>query len=241
MDSMGDVYCSQAYAHLKPLHANWPPSQKIDLGDYGERRGAMFVRLGSISQLGIAIDHRDGEQGRSQFSLTRGANTAIRAGGAVDASGAVTAMLDVEFTSEYSIFLNAAGCRIKTINSKVELGNRLINEPSFDRNWVVVTDLVVAQSFMLAISEGKGGKLSLQAENKGAIDLANGATHLNCQHQHKIGYIDIGKKNRTPFIGLCGISAEFFTARPKLKVFSDGWNDKGRSERIRDEQFIQIA
>lgn len=240
MDSLSEVYCLHAYGALKPLHANWPPSQNIELGDYGERRGATFVRLGSITQLGISVDRRQSQQGQSQFSFSRGANTAIAAGGAADAVGAAVATLNVEFTSEYSIFLNAAGCRIETVDSKVELGKRLIAESSFDRNWVVVTDIVHAQSFTLAISEGKGGKLSLQAENKGAIDLANGSVHLNCQHREKIGYIDIGQRNRTPFIGLCGISTQFFTGKTKLKVFSDGWSGESQQSEADKERFIQI-
>lgn len=238
MASLSDIYCTKVYSQLRPIHAVWPPATVLKLGDYGRRVGARFERLGSLSDLGIAVPPWRGVPGSKHIAFSEGVDVAIAVNASVADVGA-TATLDVGFGSEYSIFFNAAGCSTQSIASKNELGQSLLANFSFQRDWVVVTDIVRVDNFTVAVSQEKGATLSLQGDGAAKLDLKDANAKLYFKSQSKVGYFEVSENRLTPLIGLCGIRTRWIGAA-SLQLFSDGWDETLNSAASEAELFTQV-
>ncbi len=55
MASLSKGYTNDLHNNFQPLYAVWPPGDPIELGDYGELRDSVFLRLGNVRNLGLTF------------------------------------------------------------------------------------------------------------------------------------------------------------------------------------------
>ncbi len=212
-----DVYTDAVYNNLRPLRANWEPSQPIKLGDYGLLAGESFQRLGAVGALGIAIGSTIDEDLRDQkifssasdmtVTFTAKGNASTNPGVNVDAS------VNISFASKNSVFFNAAGCGYSMIGDKAALGATIMqmyNQGTWRREWVVITDLIRAKATTIAVSNANDANIVLQADGSiPQINLADTSIGLTVKSATNVGYQVIAKDGLIPLLGMSKIQSSF--------------------------------
>jgi len=215
---IGKVYTQEVHNNLAPLYANWDPGKRVDIGDYGTIEGASFNYIGKVASKGIqfSVLPSTGETQREFMSKSGGsfevfAQGQARPGGVVAANAGV----DIQFTSQDSVFFNAGGCTYEMVEDKDALGRAildLVRQKKWDKHWVVLTDRVRAGATTIAMSASSSAGVTLQAAaNLPTIDLASGSLKLTASRTKDVAYTIVTESNLTPLIGFCGIHTHIFT------------------------------
>lgn len=232
MTSIVKIYTDAVYDNLKPLHANWEPGRPIKLGDFGILRDRTFIHLGNLSDLGIAFDERpDLANDQKFFTSQDSVEVKFNAKGSVPISGIVNvnASLEVNFTSQNAVFFNAADCDYLMIENKVALGKEIMEKfenNEWQREWVVVTDLVKAGATTLAISGGRSASIVFEASgNVDRINLSDASIGLTVKNATNVGYQVVAENGLIPLIGLCKIQSTFLWWNDKFKPLTRALND----------------
>lgn len=219
-DAMSQVFCLSTYYEMKPIHANWMPTNSVRVGDYGLRSGAMFQRLGNIEEFGLSKPSVRRTGGNNHYTFSSGSGTNVALAPSVNAKGVATVEAKVSFESEFSVFVNAAGCSQESVGAKLELGKQLERMPGFDKDWVVVTDIISSKNLILAVSSERGGEFTFSVETE-RFDWADASASFSLGSKKSVGYLDLGEDNRTPFIGLCGFTGSGIFRKPKFTLFGN--------------------
>src|SRR5712691_11549941 len=173
MASLVDIYTTAVHDNLRPLRANWEPTQPIKLGDFGILDGEAFQRIGNIADqklnIGKVIKDEIGDQ--KIFSSRGNTTLAFHAKGssANDPAVTVNANIEISFSAEDAAFFNAAACSYSIVGDKAALGAQIMkahDAGSWQREWAVVTDLVTAKSTTIVISGSTSGNVVLEASGK---------------------------------------------------------------------------
>jgi len=213
---ISQIYSDEIRRHLRPLFANWQPSQPIALGDFGKLEGNIFIRLGNVKKFGIGFTDRTDNR-KDQQSFASEGSTEVKFNGAVagPAGGTVTvkASLEVNFASKDSVFFNAAECRYSMIDDKIALGAavmELYRAKKWDRAWAVVTDIIAAGATTLAVSGSSSSSIVFEATgNVPNIDLADASVGLAIKSSRNVGYQVVAQQGLTPLIALSKIKPQF--------------------------------
>jgi hypothetical protein len=201
--SIKNLYTQTVGRKLKGYYANWEPSRPIALGDYGYLEGKHFERIGSLRSLNVAwAESVDPRLSHKKFTSSGSVSAKLTAKGKAATS---KARLEVAFGKANAVFVDAAGCSYSMIEDKRALGVALKANGTFDRKWVVVTDLLKAKRSIVAISATNGASVTFEADaSVDAIDLADASIGLGAKQQSSIGYLVDAQKGLAPFFGLCG-------------------------------------
>jgi hypothetical protein len=213
---ISEIYTDEIRKNLRPLFANWQPDQPVKLGDFGKLQGNIFIRLGSVSQFGITFAERSDSRGTQQFFSSKGTtDVKFNAAGSAPAGGTVNVKANVEinFSSEESVFFNAADCKYSMIADKVALGAevmKLKQKDKWKRSWVVVTDVVESGATTLAVSGSSSSSIILEATgNVPNIDLADASVGFTIKSARNVGFQLVAAKGLTPLIALSQIKSPF--------------------------------
>jgi hypothetical protein len=213
---ISEIYSNEIHDNLRPLYANWEPGQPISLGDYGLLQGSIFVRLGSIQDLGITIQERSDKKKDQKFFSSKGsADVKFTSAGLAPAGGTVNlkASLEVDFSNERAVFFNAADCQYSMVADKVALGDEVMKryrDRKWKRGWTIVTDLVQAGATTLAVSGGSSSSIIFEAAgNVPNIDLADASIGLSIKSARNVGYQVVAAQGLVPLIGLSGVKPRF--------------------------------
>lgn len=213
---ISQIYSDEIRNNLRPLFANWQPSQPVALGDFGKLEGNIFVRLGNVRQFGITFEeHSENRKDQQSFASKGSADIKFNAGGSAPVGGTVNvkANLEVTFSSEDSVFFNAAECKYLMIADKVSLGEAVMERyhaKKWDRAWAVVTDVIKAGATTLAVSGSKASSIVFEATgNVPNINLADASIGLSIKSSRNVGYQVVAAEGLTPLIGLSKIKPKF--------------------------------
>jgi hypothetical protein len=217
MKKIGELYTKTVYRHFRPFHANWDPAQPVDLGDYGELRGKTFHRLGNIRELGIEFSAAAGAGATSRQFESSGLATIeftsrVKHGGAVTAN----AKAALKFAMKNSVFFNIAGCSYTAIKGQAKLGKEVLDtwnrgKGKWKRAWVVITDVVRADSTTILISGTSSATAVLEADARfPKVDFANASIGLRERTMNHVGYKIVGKSGMTPLFKLWQIQSRWW-------------------------------
>jgi hypothetical protein len=217
MSALASIYTDAVYSNLRPLRANWEPTQPIELGVYGVLNDNSFQRIGNVRDKGIDIGKviRDDVGDQKIFASGRDTSVTLHAKGASVNNPAVTinASVEISFSTQDSAFFNAAGCSYHVIADKAALRAKIMAEYAagkWQREWAVVTDLVRARNTTVVISGSSAGSIVLEAAGDVAqINLANAQIGLTLRTARNVGYQVIAEKDLAPLIGLSQIQSAF--------------------------------
>jgi len=217
---VSSIYANEIHANLRPLFANWEPSQPIKLGDYGALEDNIFIRFGNITDMGINFGERKDNRKDQKFFASKG-STELKFNGAGSAPAAgtvnVKASLEVDFSSDRSVFFNAADCEYSIINNKSALGDEVMRRyknQQWNRGWVVVTDIITAGATTLAVSGSSSSSIVFEATgNVPNINLADGSVGLTIKTAKNVGYQVVSAPGLVPLMALCRIKPGFLWFR----------------------------
>ncbi|PWU19761.1 MAG: hypothetical protein C5B50_05745 [Verrucomicrobia bacterium] len=231
MSDIVDIYTNAIYDNLRPMYANWQPGSPIELGDYGFLDRKHFVHQGNVKDLGITFQPRN-DTSTDQINFSSKGNTKVTlnaaGSGPVGSGVTVKASLQVDFSSEEAVFFNAAECAYDMIQDKVALGTQIMDrfkKKTWNRDWVVVTDIVNAGATTIAISGSQSSSVVFQASGSvPQINLADASIGLSVVASSNVALQIAAQKGMSPLIGLSKIQHAFLffgnQFQPKLAMTS---------------------
>lgn len=220
-------YTRELYRNFKYL-ATWEPNVPLQLGDIGILKGKEFTRLGNIkSDFGIDFDIRkDTTSGSLKYVSKSGVSFSAKGAGTVAPAGSTLQKVDigfnVSFSKEKAIFFEAEGTYNHTIESQLALGKeilKLYKDKKWDKDLVVITELVVADSSTILISLARKGSVDIKA-NVGAgsevaskdMRVTNPSLGLNVSFFNNVAAEIVAKEGITPLFKVSKVKKPFLGA-----------------------------
>ena len=202
-------------------YATWHPGVPIKLGDVGTFTGNVFTRLSNLEDLGIPVEIREDTTKTSLEHNSQGSvSVTTKLSGTIAPQGSVLTDLEagiiIEFSKENSTLFKANNTTSPSIRDTIKLGNLVIKmytEGKWNKNWVVVTELVEAESTTVIISNTNNGKIELKANaNVGApsLDIADAAFDFAPQFTRGLETTIISNEGLTPLFKVMGMKARIF-------------------------------
>lgn len=152
--------------------ANWTPGVPRELGDVGTIKDRLFSRVDSLKNLGIDFAIREDKTEETQRHASSGSVSFVfKAAGKAPAVGSVLTEAEAGFTFEFkrnkSTFYEALGCVAPTIDDQVAMGQKILElykQGKWNKDWVVITELIRAKSATVLISNSSSAKFELSAK-----------------------------------------------------------------------------
>lgn len=208
-------YTNELY---KQFHyfATWLPGVPLELGAIGIFKNNEFTAVSSLKNEGIEFDIEDDITKSDLEHATNGAVTiTTKLSGTLPAAGSVLADVDAGFTVEFSqqnaILFKANGTVIPRINDQIKLGKEIISryqQDKWEKDWVVITELVKADSSTIIISSSNKGKVELKANaniKAAKLDIADAGLELGCPYSKDLSTKIITEKGLTPLFKISKI------------------------------------
>ena len=163
--------------------AAWTPGTRWELGDVAV--GWPYQRLTNVRKLGLDFEVREDTSKEAQSYASSGSTSiSFKAAGSAPAVGSILtqgeAGVTVEFKRARSTVYQAVGCVAPSIEDQATLGQQireLFKQGKWAKNWIVVTELVMADSATILISQSRDSKVELIA--KGQAGAGTSLASLN--------------------------------------------------------------
>jgi hypothetical protein len=230
MKPIANVYAEAVRKHFKVFYANWEPGVPISLGDYGYLKEDIFVPMGNLVDDFVEFQNNflkiitDPTKDHKEFKSESGIDVNFLPEGTVNIQGTTLAkaLLEIQFSTENAVYFNALGCTTSRISNKVKLGETLetlINKRQWEKRFCVVTDLVVADKAIIAISNSNSSGISFDVSSPlmQQIDIADANVKLNLKTEKNIGYKIPANEGLMLLIGLCKFKSSFMFKFPKFE------------------------
>lgn len=213
-------YTKELYQHFGYV-ATWTPATPVSLGDVGEMDGNVFQRLSGLEEMGIEFETRQGNARENLlYTSASGVNLNFKAAGSPVITGSSLveqkAGATIEFEKKSGVVLVAKDCVSQSISDQISLGNeiiRLYNLGKWRKSYVVITEVKVADSMSVFISESSGGKIELIAENNlqlNTISLADFKANFSVGASSGINTQIIAQDKLTPLFKVRKLKIGFF-------------------------------
>ena len=202
--------------------ATWGLGTNIEVGMVGTFVDGVFRQESTLENYGIT--DMQVKKGRLvddyNFESKRGVDITFKASG--DASPANSQLAEAEagfsihFDREFSVVFRTHQAREIQVQNAAQIGQQIIKlyeEGKWDRDFVVVTNVVQAKAATIIISGEKGGHIDISAKGKATvsdIDLANLSADLDVKWSSKIEQKMVAKKGATPLFRIHGIKKGWF-------------------------------
>lgn len=203
-------------------YATWLPGRPLSLGDIGVFTDNVFTRLRGLEDAGIKDWDTLPDPSAEDLEYHSVGNVSVttKLSGTISPQGISLANADagliVEFGHENSILLKANQTRTPSIKDTVKLGEQVLKlymEDKWDKKWVVVTELVTAESATILISNTKTGIIELKANaNIDAIniDIADAKFQFSAIFFRGLETKIIAQSGLTPLFKIMGIKTRIF-------------------------------
>jgi hypothetical protein len=169
------AYTKDIHKHLR-YRATWLPGTPVALGDVGILDKGVLVPQTSLPRLGVDFEVQTDTvpDGTLDYQSANEVSIAIKAAGELNKRFNALAEADagalVEFTDADSVLLQLRGVRVERVADQAALRRALLDavvaaddQRRWDRDWVVVTDVVTAASATILIAGGRGSRIELKA------------------------------------------------------------------------------
>jgi hypothetical protein len=208
MKSPVKQYTNELYRKFN-YYATWMPGTPMELGTVGIMDGKEFVKKSHLRNFGIAFEtEEDPSKDDLDYTSDSGVTFAPKASGTIPSAGSVLTQADAGFTVDFSrekaILFKVKGARYVSISDQEKLGRdiaRLKKEGKWKKEYVVIVELVMADSATILISGSANSKIELKANaNIGAtkLDIADASLQLGIAVAKSMSTKIIAEQGLTP-------------------------------------------
>jgi hypothetical protein len=200
--------------------ATWLPNAKLSLGDVGILSNYEYVYRTNLKHLGIPFEEgprsaKGTYSHTSANSVTRSLKLAGKAPLEGSALGEADAGITFDFKRNDAIVFYATDCTVRPIADQEPLKKTILDaflSGKWEKNYVVVTELVEAGSTSIIIAEGSGGKFEVKAKAGVAPTMSamNLEGNFEVLHESQIGFNFLAKSGMTPLFRCLGIRTNWF-------------------------------
>lgn len=215
-------YCNELRRKFG-YHATWIPTDHINLGDYGIFEDNIFRRLGSIDDMQITFGIKKASaKGRIlEHSSKNSIQISTKSSGSAKLNGSSLSKIDagliIDLKRKNSTFFKANDSVTHIISNITSVGKnilKLYDDRKWEKEWVVVTNLIHAKSASIFISSGSSGKIELKANGKvktDQLDIANSKCKFTIVSEIGMDTKIIGQ-NLTPLFRIMTVKKRIFRA-----------------------------
>lgn len=200
--------------------ATWLPNVKLSLGDVGVLSGYEFTYRTNLKNLGIPFAESPHGAGATYSYMTSGAvSRYLKVAGSAPVLGSVFTNADAgitfDFGQEHAVVFLATDCAVRLIADQEPLKKAILaayEAGRWERDYVVVTELVSAGSTSIIISEGSKGRYELKAK-AGLVptfEAMNVEGNFSLAHDSQIGFNLLAASGMTPLFRCLGLRTGWF-------------------------------
>jgi hypothetical protein len=202
--------------------ATWAPGVPLKVGDIGILRQNLFRRIGGLEDCKISFEVRADTSPTSLSHVSDGKVTInFKPEGALSLPNSVLKQIQagftIEFSNENAIVFEANGCLNPSIQDQITLGQKIIDlyiKGQWNKDWVVITELVKTDSATVLISAAKEAKIeisvsgSISATN---INLGDASANMKIEYMRNMHTRIIAEKGQslTPLFRAQGIKSYY--------------------------------
>lgn len=202
-------------------YATWHPGVPLLIGDIGVVKDNVFTRIASLEDYEIKFEVREDDTPEDmEYSSQGSVSVTTKLSGTVSPQGSTLTQVDagliVEFSKESSILFKANQTRTNLIKNTTAVGDQILDlyrNGKWNKHWVVITELVKAESATVLISNNSQGKIELKANaniNSTRLDIADAKFEFGALFSRGLETKIIGQSGLTPLFKLKGIKTRIF-------------------------------
>ena len=202
-------------------YATWNPGLPLKLGDIGIKRDNLFTKISDLESVGISFDIRTDENKTSIEHNSQGSVTVTtKLSGTVAPEGSVLTGADagiiVEFGKKNSTMFKANNTTSPSIKDTIVLGKqikKLYDAGKWNYKWVIITELIEAESASIIISNTSNGKIELKANaniDTMNFDIADAKFDFSTQFSRGLETKIISEEGLTPLFKIMGLKTRIF-------------------------------
>ena len=202
-------------------YATWNPGVPLKLGDIGTFNDNVFTRLSNLVDRGIEFEIRPDETKTPLEHNSEGSvSVTTKLSGTVAPQGSVLTNLDagiiVEFSKENSTLFKANNTTSPSIKDTITLGEQILKlyrEGKWNKNWVIITELVEAENTTVIISNNSNSKIELKANaniDAPTFDIADAEFKFSTQFSKGLETKIISAEGLTPLFKVMGMKTRIF-------------------------------
>ena len=217
-DFANDVYSELGY------RATWLPGTKVSLGDVGRIEDGVLTVETTLARLGIAFeaDSDAVPEGTLDYQSKNAVSVVLKAAGSLDGRFKVLTAADagalVEFSRDRAVLMQLQAVTSSRIADQAGLKRALLaavvaadDQRRWQRDWVVVTDVVNAESATILISGGSSSRLELKAAASVApASLADANAGLTMAASNQLSTTIVAERGLTPLYRALRVKRNFW-------------------------------
>jgi len=171
------------------LFANWPPDQKVEVGDYGFVSRYQFVRAGSPRAWGLEYEVETIKTINANMEYSVHADIETSAAAKGDVAGTASGTAKIRFGAKGAFLYHLAGLSVQRLADQRKFAGRFMEKYlreaiSPDEGPVIVSEVRLAKKSSIVVSDTANAHLELQgnfpvgsgamlAEVKGGLSLVH--------------------------------------------------------------------
>lgn len=215
-------YLKSLYKKTHGYRPTWLPSTLIQIGDVGILENDVFIKESTLKNNRIFFEVETSESGTDiDFSSERGITLTTKLKGQTDPSltslGKADAGFIIEFKHENGFIFKAKDSRksiISNLGAVKEEVLRRFHEGNWDKNWVIISELIEVKSATILLSGQAGSKVELKAQgdlNVSTMDIADASLNLKLESGQTLAATILGQERITPLYRVIGVKQPFFS------------------------------
>lgn len=202
--------------------ATWDPGRPLKIGQIGKLdQNNVFNVFSSLEKEGIPIEvMSDPSAIAMDYTSHENINITAKLSGSAPIAGSVLSDVDAgfnfEFKSDKSIVFQTSGHKTHQITNLAEIENHILEKfdnGNWDRDWLIITQLVEADTATIIISNSSNGSLDLKAKASvaaGDLKLTDASLGLTVAKEKGSTLKYIAQSGLTPLYRLMGIRHPLF-------------------------------
>ena len=225
--SIAEQYAKEMKKKFGNYYVAWTPGKPLKLGDIGILKNNVFERQGSLSEsFNITFKIRkDTKKEMMDYTSKNSVDMMSTLSGEVPILKILKdldADVIVDFTKEGAVLFKANGVLAHSIENFIEIGEKIVELykiGKWKKEYVVITELLEADSATILISNSKNSRVVLKAKagiGVGEVDLANVSLGLDIQSHRNMDTKIIATEGLTPLFQLKGIKKRIFHKQPNV-------------------------
>jgi hypothetical protein len=203
------LYTREIFDNLK-YRPTWLPGTPISLGTIGLIEDGVFRPITSLRKLNIPFEEViDLDRDSIDYNSKTGVAITFKAAGELnqkfEAISEASAGALIEFSRVGAIILQLRGVAIHRISDQATLNKEMMRsiiiggKDQWQRKWVVITEVINAESATIMISNSMNSKLELKASGTIApTSLVDASANLSIVKENQVSTKIISKSGLTP-------------------------------------------
>ncbi|MFA6151002.1 MAG: hypothetical protein WC716_06770 [Chitinophagaceae bacterium] len=212
-----------AHMHNKTKYrATWDPTKRFKVGDIGKLEQGVLNIYTSLYKEGILIEMSKGSRGAAMdYTSHESVTIKVKLKGTVPATGSEFTTLDAGFSFDFkgnnSIVFQTSNHQVCQLINLAEIEHAVLekyNQGNWDKDWVIITELIEADTATIIISNSSNGILELKASanlGTGTLTLTDAALGLSVLHEKGSTFKYIAQNEITPLYRVMGLRSAFLS------------------------------